>query len=113
MRGGNNMAEKYRSELKNKKGFLSGADSSARCARVQQLHDEIDKLALLLAEVKRQSDRIQGAADALGEAALDLEAASILSKDGSKPESAAAKARTRSKTFPLSAETPQIERARN
>jgi len=108
------MAEKYRSELKNKKGFLSGADSSARSARVQQLHDEIDKLALLLAEVKRQSDRIQRAADALGEAVL--ESASITSKDGSKRESTAAKARTRSKddrTFPLSAEMPQIERARN
>lgn len=108
------MAAKYRSELKNKKGLLSGADSSARSAGVQQLHDEIDKLALLLAEVKRQSDRIQGAADALGEAAG--EAASISSRDGSKPESTAAKARTRSKddrAFPFSAATPQIDRARN
>lgn len=110
------MAAKYRSELKNKKGFLSGADSGARSARVQQFQDEIDKLAVLLAEVKRQGERIQAAADALGEAVLDHEAGSIGSRNSSKLESMAAKARSRSKvdkTFPLSAETPQIDRVRN
>lgn len=35
--------------------------------RLQQLQDEIDKLALLVNEAKRQSDRIQAAADALGD----------------------------------------------
>jgi hypothetical protein len=112
----NKMAEKYRSELKNKRRYAGGADSGASSARVQQLQDEIDKLALLLAEVKRQSDWVQAAADALGEAVLDREATSLTSRNGSKPESAAAQARTRSKddgTFPLSAETPQIDRARN
>jgi hypothetical protein len=40
----------------------------AKNAQLQQLHDEIDKLALLVNEAKRQSDRIQAAADALGDA---------------------------------------------
>lgn len=35
--------------------------------RLQQLQDEIDKLALLVNEAKRQSDKIQAAADALGD----------------------------------------------
>jgi hypothetical protein len=35
--------------------------------RLQQLQDEIDKLALLVNEAKQQSDRIQAAADALGD----------------------------------------------
>jgi len=39
----------------------------AKSAHLQQLHDEIDKLALLVNEAKRQSDRIQAAADALGD----------------------------------------------
>ncbi|HKU25912.1 MAG TPA: hypothetical protein VJQ54_10600 [Candidatus Sulfotelmatobacter sp.] len=42
----------------------------ARNAQLQHLQDEIDKLALLVNEAKRQSDRIQAAADALGDAVL-------------------------------------------
>jgi len=41
-----------------------------RQAQLQQLQNEIDKLALLVNEAKRQSDRIQAAADALGDAVL-------------------------------------------
>jgi hypothetical protein len=41
-----------------------------KSAHLQQLHDEIDKLALLVNEAKRQSDRIQAAADALGDDVL-------------------------------------------
>ena len=41
-----------------------------REAKLQQLQDEIDKLALLVNQAKRQSDRIQAAADALGDAVL-------------------------------------------
>jgi len=41
-----------------------------RNAQLQHLQDEIDKLALLVNEAKRQSDRIQAAADALGDAVL-------------------------------------------
>jgi hypothetical protein len=37
-------------------------------AQIRQLQNEIDKLALLVNEAKRQSDRIQAAADALGDA---------------------------------------------
>ena len=37
---------------------------------MQQLHDEIDRLALLVNEATRQSDRIQAAADALGDDVL-------------------------------------------
>jgi len=41
-----------------------------RQAQLQHLQNEIDKLALLVNEAKRQSDRIQAAADALGDAVL-------------------------------------------
>lgn len=44
------------------------ANSAPRGAQLQQLQNEIDKLALLVNEAKRQSDRIQAAADALGDA---------------------------------------------
>lgn len=39
-----------------------------RNAHIRQLQDEIDRLALLVNEAKRQSDRIQAAADAIGDA---------------------------------------------
>ena len=39
-------------------------------AQIRHLQNEIDKLALLVNEAKRQSDRIQAAADALGDAFL-------------------------------------------
>lgn len=42
----------------------------ARNAQLQHLQDEIDRLALLVNEAKKQSDRIQAAADALGDAVL-------------------------------------------
>ena len=38
-----------------------------RDAQLQHLRDEIDKLAMLVSEAKRQSDKIQAAADALGD----------------------------------------------
>jgi hypothetical protein len=41
--------------------------SNPKNVRLQQLQDEIDKLALLVNEAKRQSDKIQAAADALGD----------------------------------------------
>ncbi len=46
------------------------ANGPAKSAHLQQLHDEIDRLALLVNEAKRQSDRIQAAADALGDDVL-------------------------------------------
>jgi hypothetical protein len=46
---------------------VRSANGPGKGAHLQQLHDEIDKLALLVNEAKRQSDRIQAAADALGD----------------------------------------------
>jgi hypothetical protein len=51
--------------------------------QLQHLQDEIDRLALLVYEAKRQSDRIQAAADALGDAVLmDLENGAAIDKRG-------------------------------
>jgi hypothetical protein len=47
---------------------MRATSAPARGAQLQQLQNEIDKLALLVNEAKRQSDRIQAAADALGDA---------------------------------------------
>lgn len=49
-----------------------------RNAQLQQLQDEIDRLALLVNEAKHQSDRIQAAADALGDAAFEEIHATVL-----------------------------------
>ena len=49
---------------------VRSANGPDKSAHLQQLHDEIDKLALLVNEAKRQSDRIQAAADALGDDVL-------------------------------------------
>ena len=49
---------------------VRSANGPAKSAHLQQLHDEIDRLALLVNEAKRQSDRIQAAADALGDDVL-------------------------------------------
>ena len=46
---------------------VRSANGPAKSAHLQQLHEEIDRLALLVNEAKRQSDRIQAAADALGD----------------------------------------------
>lgn len=51
---------------------------SSRDLQLQQLQNEIDKLALLVSEAKHQSDRIQAAADALGDAAFEDVGATIL-----------------------------------
>ena len=48
-----------------------GKDRGSYDVRLEQLRDEIDRLALLVNEAKRQSDRIQAVADALGDAMLD------------------------------------------
>lgn len=56
----------------------------------EQLLNEIDNLALLLHEVRKQTDKIEAAADAIGDAIL-----SQLGKDG-KLSSGAARANRRS-----------------
>ena len=52
--------------------------SIIKSVQLQQLQDEIDKLALLVNEAKRQSDRIQAAADALGDAVFEDVGATVL-----------------------------------
>jgi len=65
------LENKMTPEMKVKARF----NSNAKSVHLQRLQDEIDKLALLVNEAKRQSDRIQAAADALGDSVFaDLEA---------------------------------------
>jgi len=61
-------------KLTNKKivrraGALAHAD---KIAQAQELLQEIDELALLLHEVKKQSERIQAAADAIGDSLVEV-----------------------------------------
>ena len=46
------------------------ADTDSTRMEAEELLNEIDNLALLLHEVKRQSDKIEAAADAIGDAIL-------------------------------------------
>lgn len=46
------------------------ADADSTRMEAEELLNEIDNLALLLQEVKRQSDKIEAAADAIGDAIL-------------------------------------------
>jgi len=50
-------------------GFLLSRTGSAASLRLQ-LQKEIDKLALLIEEVKKQSDRVQATADAIADRIL-------------------------------------------
>ena len=63
------LQNKFNSEMKVKTN-PANSKFSTKHVQIQQLQDEIDKLALLVSEAKRQSDRIQAAADALGDAVL-------------------------------------------
>lgn len=73
-----------KSGTKNKIALLkSTSTSSIRGSQIQRLQDEIDKLALLVHEAKKQSDKIQAAADAFGDLMLlDAESAGISHLDG-------------------------------
>ena len=46
------------------------ADADSTRMEAEELLNEIDNLALLLHEVKKQSDKIEAAADAIGDAIL-------------------------------------------
>ena len=77
------MQNKLSSEAKVKPG--SNQKFKSRNAQLQQLQDEIDRLALLVNEAKKQSDRIQAAADALGDSFLvDLDGAVASPTNGDK-----------------------------
>jgi hypothetical protein len=58
-------------------------DGVAKNVRLQQLQDEIDKLALLVNQAKVQSDKIQAVADALGDAVFVNLEPGILPETGS------------------------------
>lgn len=58
--------------------------STPRHLQVHRLQEEIDRLALLVNEAKRQSDRIQAAADALGDALFDEIDPSMLPRSNDK-----------------------------
>lgn len=45
---------------------------SDKIRRTEELLKEVDSLALLLDEVKRQSEKIQAAADAIGDAVFEV-----------------------------------------
>jgi hypothetical protein len=58
---------------------------SSQIAAKELLH-EIDNLAVLLHEVKRQTDRIEAAADAIGDAILNrLDTARVTAMSGARP----------------------------
>jgi hypothetical protein len=105
-----------KSGTKNKMALLrSTSTSSVRETQVQRLQDEIDKLALLVHEAKKQSDRIQAAADEVGDLILldaDSGRAFNLGRHDGKYEvpvksSTTARSRTRaSRSVRTSAEIP-------
>jgi hypothetical protein len=102
------------SESKNKRVFTS---SPNRLRQAQQLQREIDKLALLLYQAKKQSDKIQAVADAMGEAIfsnLDAHIASLAGRK--KPATGNGKpSRLRSRTdkdFPVLAPSPELPQPR-
>ena len=64
------------------------ADADSTRMEAEELLNEIDNLALLLHEVKRQSDKIEAAADAIGDA--------ILSRLDDAPQAASARVSRRS-----------------
>jgi hypothetical protein len=61
---------------------------NAKNLQLQRLQEEIDKLALLVNEAKCQSDRIQAAADALGDAVFaEIDAAMLSAGNGKRNRS--------------------------
>ncbi len=69
-----------KSERKNKVIMLKNySNPNIRRAQAQQLQRELDSLALLLEQVKKQTDRVGAAADAIGDALLGaLEPAAVV-----------------------------------
>ena len=68
-----------RPKAKNKVITLKNySNPNIRRAQAQQLQKELDSLALLLEEVKKQTDRVGAAADAIGDALIGaLEPAAV------------------------------------
>lgn len=62
--------KRSRVSAKNITGILNFADAANSRMEAEELLNEIDNLAVLLHEVKKQTDRIEAAADAIGDAIL-------------------------------------------
>jgi hypothetical protein len=60
------MSERKSNSAKPKQALMAVAVSPQLQASALQLRLEVDKLALLLEQVKKQSDRVQEVADAMG-----------------------------------------------
>lgn len=60
------MSDRKSNPAKDRPALTSVADSPEPQNSALQLRAEVDKLALLLEQVKRQSDRVQEVADAMG-----------------------------------------------
>jgi hypothetical protein len=105
------------SENKNKRVFKPSTNNNLRQAQAHQLQREIDKLALLLYQTKKQSDKIQALADAMGDAVFANVEAQLASLGRRKRPTAVngkpARLRSRTdKTFPLLSEPSQLQQAR-
>ncbi len=110
------MSDRQHSESKNKRVFKSSSSNNVRQAQARQLLKEIDKLALLLYETKRQSDRVQAIADAMGDAILgNLEEQLAALGGRKKPTSVSSKAaglRSRTdKTSEVLSKSPELQPA--
>jgi len=105
---------KSRINGKGKNRFLKLADrAESRRAQAQELLNEIDNLALLLHEVKKQTDKIEAAADAIGDtilARLDIDGMPRSPLPGRSPISMPAKATARLRSLPARAAQTHIAR---
>jgi hypothetical protein len=87
----------------------SALSSREKINVAEELLKEIDDLAVLLDQVKKQSDRIQAMADAIGDSIVDTKKSDSVMRGRSKSEfSAAAKTRPRLRfeTFPTAPSAP-------
>ncbi len=76
-----------RLQIRRSTNLHSMPEETARREQAEQLLNEIDNLAILLHEVRKQTDRIEAAADCIGDAVLShLDIADALSVDSHQPQ---------------------------
>ncbi len=78
-----------RPKAESKKAFVLKHFSTPhlRRAQAEQLQKELDSLALLLSEVKKQTEKVEAAADAIGDSLLiHLEAAAAGAREATGPK---------------------------
>ena len=89
---------KSRISAKGSTSLLNFVDAGNSRMEAEQLLKEIDNLALLLHEVKKQTDRIEAAADAIGDAILshlDKERSPMANSRATKPKESRSNPRLR------------------